>query len=131
MRKDDALQKAKLYFVRQGGKEKLLPYFWANMVLMGNAEPVSFSHSTGVPWWLIIFVPALLGACYIIILKRKKLRKKISEPSPAGKRQASLSCSDLWRKINNLYIEQYDFGMLPGLSSFFDRIKKGTSSSCT
>ncbi|HRO48205.1 hypothetical protein [Agriterribacter sp.] len=71
--KDDALQKAKLYFIQQGNREKLLPYFWANMVLMGNAEPVTFSHSAGVPWWLIIFVPVLSGAFYIVIRKRKKL----------------------------------------------------------
>lgn len=74
MRKDDALQKAKLYFIKQGDKERLLPYFWANMVLMGNTEPVTFSDSASLPWWLIIFVPVLLGACYIIICKRKKLR---------------------------------------------------------
>ena len=74
MRKDDALQKAKLYFIKQGDREKLLPYFWANMVLMGNAEPVTFSDSANVPWWLIIFVPVLLGTCYVIIRKRKKLR---------------------------------------------------------
>ena len=74
MRKDEALQKAKLHFINQGGREKLLPYFWANMVLMGNAEPVTFFHSSSVSWWVIIFVPVLLGACYIIIRKRKKLR---------------------------------------------------------
>ena len=73
MRKDDALQKAKLYFIEQGGREKLLPYFWANMVLMGNAEPVTFSGSAGFPWWLIIAVMALPVAHYII---NRMLRKK-------------------------------------------------------
>mgnify|MGYP003433392119 FL=1 len=75
MRKDDALQKAKLYFMEQGDKERLLPYYWANMVLMGNAEPVTFSHSVSVPWWLVIFVPVLAGACYIIIRKKNVNRK--------------------------------------------------------
>ncbi|HTN06911.1 MAG TPA: CHAT domain-containing tetratricopeptide repeat protein [Agriterribacter sp.] len=72
MRKDDALQKAKLYFIKQGSKENLLPCFWANMVLVGNAEPVMLSGSAGVPWWLVIFVPVLSGAFYIVIRKRKK-----------------------------------------------------------
>jgi CHAT domain-containing protein len=74
MRKDDALQKAKLYFVRQGGKEKLLPYFWANMVLMGNAEPVMFSHSAGVSWWLMSAIPLLLASVLYIVMRRKKGR---------------------------------------------------------
>lgn len=71
MRKDDALQKAKLYFIQQGSREKLLPYFWANMVLMGNAEPVVFSHSAGVPWW-VFAIPLLLAPVLYIVMRRKK-----------------------------------------------------------
>jgi CHAT domain-containing protein len=71
MRKDDALQKAKLYFIEQAHKEKLLPYFWANMVLMGNAEPVAFSDSAGVPWW-VFAIPLLLAPVLYIVMRRKK-----------------------------------------------------------
>ncbi|HRP55932.1 CHAT domain-containing protein [Agriterribacter sp.] len=72
MCKDDALQKAKLYFIEQGGREKLLPYFWANMVLMGNTEPVTFPDSGSVPWWLMPAITLLLAPVLYIVMKRKR-----------------------------------------------------------
>ena len=44
MSKDEALQKAKLYFIQNNSNsEKLLPYYWANMILIGNTDAINFS----------------------------------------------------------------------------------------
>ena len=61
MRKDEALQKAKLEFIRSHDGEELLPYYWANMILIGNAEPIKLRtvHSY---WWVG------LGAIGLLIL---------------------------------------------------------------
>ncbi|HRN56222.1 MAG TPA: CHAT domain-containing protein, partial [Agriterribacter sp.] len=80
MPKDEALQKAKLYCMQQGSREKLLPYFWANMVLIGNAEPVTFSQSAGVPWWAWVIVPVLAGcAIYMVVRRRKRVDKQVKK----------------------------------------------------
>lgn len=60
MRKDEALQKAKLLFMANGGKEKSLPYYWANMVLMGNPEPVQLIPASGVALWFKIAIAILI-----------------------------------------------------------------------
>ncbi len=49
---DVALQKAKLYFIQNGDKEKLLPYYWAAPILVGNTEVIQFSHSFRWIWLL-------------------------------------------------------------------------------
>lgn len=50
LRKDEALQQAKLYYIRAGGNENLLPYYWANMILIGNADPVRLSPDHHILW---------------------------------------------------------------------------------
>jgi CHAT domain-containing protein/tetratricopeptide (TPR) repeat protein len=62
MRKDDALHQAKLNYVKHNSHEKSLPYFWANMVIMGNSQPIPFKEDPGGWRW------AALGAIVIIIL---------------------------------------------------------------
>lgn len=77
MRKDDALQKAKLFLIHDGGKEKLLPYFWANMILVGNGDPISFTHQhTKAAIWPWITIIALAGGG-IILLYRYRNRSYI------------------------------------------------------
>ncbi|GGB82194.1 CHAT domain-containing protein [Dyadobacter sediminis] len=53
--KDKALQKAKLDFISENSMEKFLPYYWANLVLIGNPEPIQFTTNTNL-WWLILAV---------------------------------------------------------------------------
>lgn len=50
VRKDDALQQAKLSFLQKAGTEKSLPYYWANMILVGNADPIVLDNSDSL-WW--------------------------------------------------------------------------------
>ena len=71
MQKDEALQKARLYFMKQGSREKELPYYWANMVLMGNPEPVKLLPAAGIPWWLVIAVAVLAGGAVYIRPRRR------------------------------------------------------------
>lgn len=76
MRKDDALQQAELAYM-QHGDDKRLPFFWANMVLVGNAEPVILS--TPHHWEIIISIVGVtvLLAAFILLKRRKKVLKKI------------------------------------------------------
>jgi hypothetical protein len=46
--KDEALQKAKLFYMDKNGGN--LPYYWAGMVLIGNADPVQFPAAARVDW---------------------------------------------------------------------------------
>lgn len=74
MQKDEALQKARLYFMKQGSREKELPYYWANMVLMGNPEPVKLQPVAGIPWWPAIAVAVLAGSMIFIFVLTKRKR---------------------------------------------------------
>lgn len=78
MQKDEALQKARLYFMKQGSREKELPYYWANMVLMGNPEPVKLLPAAGIPWWPVMAVAMLAGSMIFIFVlaKRKRVARK-------------------------------------------------------
>jgi CHAT domain-containing protein len=40
MRQEQALQKAKIDYLKATSREGGLPYYWANMVLIGNTEPI-------------------------------------------------------------------------------------------
>ncbi|HEY4208112.1 MAG TPA: CHAT domain-containing tetratricopeptide repeat protein [Puia sp.] len=44
MAKDEALRKAKLFYMFQDKKGSILPCYWADMILIGNTEPIAFSH---------------------------------------------------------------------------------------
>ena len=59
----------------------------------------------------------------LLSAKERNFDRKISEPSRKGERQASLSCSRSLAK-NQQPAYKYDCGMLPGLSAFFNGIKR-------
>lgn len=70
MQKDVALQQAKLTFLQNNQNEKLLPYFWANMVLVGNTEPVSLSKDSKLWLWLTIGSVLVLIILALFYFKR-------------------------------------------------------------
>ena len=80
MNKDEALQKAKLYFIsNNSGNDKLLPYYWANMILIGNTDAIHFTeNSSNITWGIIAFCVVIMLAAYFIYTKRKikKIRKE-------------------------------------------------------
>jgi tetratricopeptide (TPR) repeat protein len=72
MNKDEALQKAKLFYMYQDKKGSLLPCYWADMVLIGNSEPVRFSKDLAM-WWIlpVVVLIVLIGAVSIWVGRRK------------------------------------------------------------
>ncbi|HRP55934.1 CHAT domain-containing protein [Agriterribacter sp.] len=70
MRKDEALQKAKLLFMESGGKEKLLPYYWANMVIIGSGDAVVLSSPAAYSRRLNAGIIFAVAIAVIILLVR-------------------------------------------------------------
>lgn len=70
MAKDEALRVAKIAFINEHGLEKINPYFWSAMVLIGNTTPI---EKAGYPYLTLVVGAigglALLGA---VISFRKK-----------------------------------------------------------
>ncbi len=53
MDKDEALQKAKRWYLEvNADNEKSLPFYWANLVLIGNPQPISLTTSKHVSDWV-------------------------------------------------------------------------------
>lgn len=74
MTKDEALRKAKLEFMKANeGSEKMLPYYWANMILIGNADAISL-ETAGSNLNIVWIVTAIfaIGVICLVLLRRKK-----------------------------------------------------------
>jgi CHAT domain-containing protein/tetratricopeptide (TPR) repeat protein len=75
--KDIALQKAKMEFIKNSDNEGSLPYYWANMIIIGNAEPVRLVVDNGHRWraggaaLALIFALTCLWGYYYIRRKRR------------------------------------------------------------
>lgn len=77
MDKDEALQKAKLYFIRNNtGSEKLLPYYWANMILIGNADAINLTTKNNNFWLWIIAGSSLLIIMLAVLYSKTLLKKR-------------------------------------------------------
>ncbi len=63
--KDEALQKAKLFYISQDRRGNLLPYYWADMVLIGNTDPVIFTPGFKFNWLIAGMVLALILILYL------------------------------------------------------------------
>ena len=69
MNKDDALQQAKISFI-QTSSENLLPYYWGNIIIMGNTEPVKLSTIQHHYWlWLMGII---FGILLLTMLRKKR-----------------------------------------------------------
>lgn len=68
--KDEALQQAKLEFIKQGSQADQLPNRWAGLILIGNAQPLKqhVGH-----WPLMLGGLVLLGAGGWVIRRRRKI----------------------------------------------------------
>jgi CHAT domain-containing protein len=74
MNKDEALQKAKLDFIHANDRDKMLPYYWANLILIGNADAIKLSSPVNYMYiWLAIAGVALL-LCSLIYWRRKSVK---------------------------------------------------------
>ena len=77
MQKDIALQQAKIEFLKNNGREKSLPYYWANLIIVGNTEPVVLSTNNTKLYIVIIFTICLFGAALVLVAKRRKSQVKL------------------------------------------------------
>lgn len=79
-RKDEALRSAKLNFIEGTSNEKLLPYYWANMVLIGKSDPVNLLPGRAsislILWGIIgvLIVIALLFTIKYYLNKKNQLK---------------------------------------------------------
>jgi CHAT domain-containing protein/tetratricopeptide (TPR) repeat protein len=77
MNKDEALQKSKLYFIQHNSSEKMLPYYWANMIIIGNTDPIKLpAYSSNTTWHMIYFIISIVIAFTIIYTRKKILARK-------------------------------------------------------
>lgn len=74
MNKDEALQKAKLDYMFKDRRGGLLPCYWADMILIGNAEPVQFSGRSNSKWVLTVIIVGFLIFA-ILLIYRTRMRK--------------------------------------------------------
>ncbi len=75
MSKDSALQKAKLDFLKtNGNSDKSLPYYWANIILIGNTEPLKLSSDASTNWWWMAIgtVAAILALGMVAAIVRRQ-----------------------------------------------------------
>ncbi|MCW3092882.1 MAG: hypothetical protein JWP81_3951 [Ferruginibacter sp.] len=79
--KDIALHKAKLDYLNENASgEKLMPYYWANIILIGNTAPLELTTSLNWAWTAAgVFIAVLLVLGMLIIWKRRSPAKKPAE----------------------------------------------------
>ncbi|TKK67263.1 CHAT domain-containing protein [Ilyomonas limi] len=77
MDKSTALQKAKLWFIQNNdNKEHNLPYYWANLVLIGNPRPVVLAKENNTLGWIAALIGGItITAMVVWIVKRKGSRR--------------------------------------------------------
>lgn len=68
--KSEALQKAKLDFLKTADPRTANPYYWSGLNIVGNNDPIKLS-GTNYLWYLIFIFPVAVGLWYF----RKRRRK--------------------------------------------------------
>ncbi len=71
MAKDIALQQAKLSWLKQADREHSLPFYWANLTLMGNADAIV--KPAPAYWW---FIAAALVLSLVIAFAWQRYKQK-------------------------------------------------------
>jgi len=74
MPKDLALQKAKLRFLQNADKESSLPYYWANMIIIGKIDPIGLRPPTVSSFWWIIASTVVISIVTIAARNRRRLK---------------------------------------------------------
>ncbi len=72
MQKDEALRQAKLSYMQSGSGKARLPFYWANMILAGNSEPVTLSHGLNKLWWIAGSGLLVLLTVLFLVARRRK-----------------------------------------------------------
>jgi CHAT domain-containing protein len=72
MKKDEALQKAKLFYIFDDKRGSLLPCYWADMILIGSTEPVEFSKGMGMGWYFWAAIGVVCIGVFFLWGKRRR-----------------------------------------------------------
>jgi CHAT domain-containing protein/tetratricopeptide (TPR) repeat protein len=80
MNKDEALQKAKLSYIQNGEKGNILPYYWADLILIGNSDPIHFSTGYKTNWLLLTIALAVLALLVFFLITKSKKNTDSSQP---------------------------------------------------
>lgn len=77
MNKSEALKKAKIWYLDNNqNTEKTLPYYWANMVLIGTSQPIVLTQSYSTFFWIAITFILIIGFVALYLLFGKKKEKE-------------------------------------------------------
>jgi CHAT domain-containing protein len=69
---DEALQKAKLEFMRESSKEKALPFYWAGAILAGKTDAIQLKKSPSSTFIvLLITLSCVLVFAYALWSRRR------------------------------------------------------------
>ncbi|WP_221392126.1 CHAT domain-containing protein [Dyadobacter sp. NIV53] len=71
MDKGDALRKAKINFIKADNGEKTMPYYWANMVLIGNSDSIKLTNPNYIWPFALILVAILLFILLFRLLRHQ------------------------------------------------------------
>ncbi|MEO7312474.1 MAG: CHAT domain-containing tetratricopeptide repeat protein [Chitinophagaceae bacterium] len=72
MPKDEALQQAKLWYLKSNNGRLLAPQYWAGLVLMGDTAPIQFTPHINSTWWWIAGAGLLLGLLGFLFGKKRR-----------------------------------------------------------
>ena len=75
---DEALQNAKLQFMKNADREHLLPYYWANMVVIGKVEPLELEKAGKYKIWYIVGLTLLAILIGLISLRLRIFARPFS-----------------------------------------------------
>lgn len=67
---DEALQQAKLIFIKEGSKEKGLPYYWASPILTGKTEIIK--TKSAFPVWKVVLLLSIAGLLLWLGIKKQQ-----------------------------------------------------------
>ena len=70
LNKDNALREAKLTYLKNADEVKSNPFYWANFILIGDANPIHFKHK---PNFIVLSFIALVIIFSLAIVFRNKL----------------------------------------------------------
>ncbi|HET9277686.1 MAG TPA: CHAT domain-containing protein, partial [Flavitalea sp.] len=59
MAKDEALQKAKIQFINNANREHSLPYYWSNMIIIGQVKAIALTEKQ-FPWMTVVLIAGAL-----------------------------------------------------------------------
>lgn len=78
--KDEALRNAKLDYLANSRGRTSHPQYWAGLVLIGDAAPISLPHSlSGYLWMGVFTVPLVLLFLWLLLVLKRRKNKAIPE----------------------------------------------------